>query len=339
MHMTKQWTAEEVLNTVRAFQPACIITAAADLDVFTALKNAPLTASSLSVKLKTDPRATTILLDALTALRLLIKKGDFYSVHAKVAEILTEAGPKSILPAVRHLANCHRRWMQLAQVVKYGRPAERKASIRGEAADIASFIGAMDNFSGPIAEEIVRKRLILKSKPLTFTHLLDIGTGCGTWAIAFLRINPQAKATLFDLPDVIPLTRKYLDDANLTHRVSFIQGDYNQDDLPEGADLAWLSAVTHQNSREGNRALFTKIYNALADNGSFVIRDVVMDPSRTTPVAGALFAINMLVSTESGGTFTFEEFEEDLIAVGFTNIELIYHNEAMNSLIRAEKSR
>jgi hypothetical protein len=202
MHMTKRWTAEEVLNTVRAFQPACIITAAADLDVFTALKNKPLTARSLSDTLKTDPRATTVLLDALTALGLLIKKGNFCSVPTELAEILTEAGPKSILPAVRHLANCHRRWIQLAQVVKYGRPAERKASIRGEAADIASFIGAMENFSGPIAEEIVSKRLSLKLQPLSFTHLLDIGAGSGTWTIAFLRANPQAKATLFDLPDV-----------------------------------------------------------------------------------------------------------------------------------------
>jgi precorrin-6B methylase 2 len=339
MHMPKKWTAEEILNTVRAFQPACVISAAADLDVFTALKNKPLTAHSLSASLKTDPRATTIMLDALTALGLLIKKGNFYSVPTEVAEILTEASPKNILPGIRHLANCHRRWIQLAEVVKYGRPAERKPSIRGKAADTASFIGAMEKFSGPIAEEILHKRLSLKLQPLSFTHLLDIGAGSGTWAIAFLRINPQAKATLFDLPDVIPLTRKHLADANLTHRVSFVQGDYNHDDLPEGADLAWLSAVTHQNSREANRALFTKIYNALADKGSLVIRDVVMAPSQTTPVAGALFAINMLVSTESGGTFTFEEFEQDLSAAGFTNIELIHHDEAMNSLIHAEKSR
>ena len=120
--MAKQRTEEEVLQMVRAFQPACILAAAADLDIFTLLKNEPITAQSLSVKLDSDLRATTVLLDALTALGLLSKRDNKYSVPADVAEILTETGSRSELPAVRHLANCLRRWAQLAHVVKTGKP-------------------------------------------------------------------------------------------------------------------------------------------------------------------------------------------------------------------------
>lgn len=332
--MPKQWTAEEALIAVRAFQPACILTAAAELDVFSVLYKRPMTAESLAGKLNSDIRATTILLDALAALGLLAKEGDNFTVPAEVAEILTEMGPGNILPAVRHLGNCLRRWSQLAQVTQTGKPADREPSIRGEAADLAAFIGAMDNFSAPLVCQVIDCL-----EPLTFRHLLDIGGGPGTWTIAFLRAAPKARATLFDLPEVIPLARQRIADAGLSDRMSLVAGDFYVDDLPAGADFAWLSGVAHQNSRQQNRALFAKIYAALPRNGVLVIRDVVMDESRTEPVAGALFAINMLVGTESGGTYTFDEFHEDLSDAGFSEITLVHHDEYTSSLIRAVKVR
>jgi hypothetical protein len=63
-----------------------------------------------------------------------------------------------------------------------------------------------------------------------------------------------------------------------------------------------------------------------------------MDDSHTSPQTGALFAVNMLVSIESGGTCNFEEFHHDLISAGFSEVTLIHRDEAMNSLIRATRA-
>ncbi len=330
--MAKQWTEDRVLQIVRAFQPACVLSAAADLDIFTLLKNEPMTAQSLSAKLSSNLRATTVLLDALTALGFLIKRKNKYIAPPQIADLLSETGCHNILPAVRHLANCHRRWLQLAQAVKTGKPAEAPPSIRGEAADRDSFIGAMNIFSTPIIPHVINCL-----QPLSFKHMLDIGGASGTWTIEFLKSVPQANATLFDLPDVIPLAQKRITEASLSKRVSLVAGDFYKDDLPASVDFVWLSAVTHQNSRQQNRELFSKIYSALQENGILVIRDVVMDESRTNPQTGALFAVNMLVATESGGTYTFDEFREDLSHAGFVDATLLYRGEYMNSLIRAKK--
>ncbi|MEN6426385.1 MAG: methyltransferase, partial [Phycisphaerales bacterium] len=237
-----------------------------------------------------------------------------------------------ILPGVRHQANCLRRWAQLARVVRTGRPAERAPSIRGEAADCESFIGAMNNFSETVAPQVVAKLM-----PLRFERMLDIGGASGTWTIAFLLAVPDATAVLFDLPQVTPLARERFARAGLADRVTLVAGDYNTDPMPGGADFAWLSAIAHQNSREENRALYAKIHAALAPHGVLVIRDVVMDAGRTWPPAGAMFAVNMLVGTEGGGTFTFDEFREDLASAGFAQIELIHRDEGMNSLVKAAK--
>jgi hypothetical protein len=330
--MAKKWTAEEILNTVRAFQPACVITAAAELDVFAALGPDPTDVESLAGKLGTDPRGTTVLLDALSAMGLLAKRENAYSVPADVAELLTEGGERNILPSVRHLGNCLRRWAQLAAVTKSGEPAERIASIRGEAADQAAFIGAMDNFSSPVAAEVVGRL-----GPVQFNNLLDVGGASGTWTIAFLQTATDARATVFDLPEVIAMAKRRIADAGLAERVTFAPGDFYEDDLPGGADLALLSAIAHQNSRRQNRDLFAKVCGALVPAGIVVIRDVVMDPDRTSPAGGAMFAINMLVATPGGGTYTFDEYRQDLCKAGFADVTMVHRDEFMNSLIRARK--
>jgi len=176
-------------------------------------------------------------------------------------------------------------------------------------------------------------------QPLKFSHLLDVGGASGTWTIAFLRAVPETAATLFDLPPVIPLAQKRLSEAGFQDRVTLVGGDFYADDLPAGADLAWLGAICHQNSREQNRALFARVHKALQDNGTLVIRDVVMDPSHTTPAGGALFAVNMLTATEGGGTYSFEEYRLDLCKAGFDQVTLVHQDEFMNSLIKAVKIR
>jgi precorrin-6B methylase 2 len=331
--MAKPWKADELLEKVRGFQGACVIAAAAELDVFTAFRGEPATADILAERIGSDPRATAVLLDALVALDLLTKRSNTYHVPPEVAELLAEDSPTNVLPAVRHQANCLRRWAQLARVVKEGKPAERSPSVRGEAGDCESFIGAMDNFTAVIAPQIIEKLSSLR-----FQRLLDIGGASGTWTIAFLRAVPDATAVLFDLPQVIPLARERLARAGVIDRVTCVPGDFYTDPLPGGADLAWLSAIVHQNSRQQNRDLYAKVQAALTPGGVLAIRDIVMDASRTQPASGAMFAINMLVATQGGGTFTLDEFKEDLKSAGFSDVRLVHRDENMNSLIVARKT-
>ena len=326
------WTAEDILALGRSYQGAAVFAAAADLDLFSALAAAPLSAAELARTLECDPRGLTILLDALVALRLLEKSGDRYSLPADLEALLTPNGAQTVLAMGQHQANCLRRWAQLAYVVKTGQPAQRRPGVRGETGDAEAFIGAMHNISAPNADQVIRG-----VQPLQFRHLLDIGGASGTWTIAFLRACPSAQATLFDLPHVIPMAQRRLAAAGLDQRVQLVAGDFATDALPLGADLAWVSAIIHQNSRAQNRALFAKVFAALALGGRIAIRDILMEPDRTQPVAGALFAVNMLVATEGGGTFTFAELREDLESVGFVAVTLARADEAMNAIVIANK--
>jgi hypothetical protein len=292
----------------------------------------PFSAADAATTLHCDLRGITVLLDALAALQLIDKQGERYTVPPAVADLLTHGKPGSQLAMVQHQANCLRRWSNLARIVKTGQVVPRTPSIRGEAADWASFIEAMDNISGPLAP-----RLVADLQPLAFSHLLDVGGGSGTWTIAFLRANSAARATIFDLPHVIPQARDRIAAAGLADRVTLSPGDFYTDPLPHGADLAWVSAIVHQNSRQQNRDLFTRVFAALASGGQILIRDFIMDSSRTKPVGGALFAVNMLAGTQGGGTFTFDELRDDLASAGFTDAKLLRRDDTMHSVLAARK--
>jgi len=330
--MPKAWAADSIGRMARCFQGACVLMAGAELDVFALLARRPMTSAQAAGRRGCRARSMAVLLDALAALGLLQKRGPLYAPAPGSGEILSEAAGGGALSSVRHLANCMRRWDQLAWVVKTGRPAKRRASILGKSGDRASFIGAMHEMNLAVADRLVKG---LRLAP--FIRLLDVGGGSGTWSFAFLRAHPKASAVIFDLPPVVEMARRRVAAEGLRGRVSFAAGDFLEDELPRGCDLAWLSAIAHQNSRRQNRQLFAKVFRALEPGGAVLVRDMVMEESRTAPVAGALFAVNMLVGTEGGGTFTFREFASDLRAAGFRRVRLLRRDPGMHSVVAADR--
>ena len=121
--------------------------------------------------------------------------------------------------------------------------------------------------------------------------------------------------------------------------MTLVGGDFETDPLPPGHDLAFVSAILHQNSPGENLALCRRIHEALVPGGRIVIRDHVMQPDRTRPRAGALFAINMLVGTAGGGTYTFDEITGGLRQAGFERVRLVQPGERMDALVEAFKVR
>lgn len=323
---------QQILDLMNGFRSACVIGAAAELDVWTALAEGPLSADEFAERHACDPRATAMFLDAVAAIGLLKKNEGQYAVPIELRDWLVEGSADTILPMLRHATNIMRGWSQLAWTVKGGIPMPRPASIRGPRADIDSFIAAMHTVSGPVADEVIRQ-----FDPPRFNRMLDVGGASGTWTLALLRAMPDATAVIFDLPEAIAQAERRLAGTEAADRVTLVSGDFYRDELPEGVDFAWVSAICHQHSRLKNRELFAKVFRSLVPGSLIAIRDIVMAPSRIEPFQGALFAINMLVNTDDGGTFTFEEYAEDLLAVGFADPRLAVKHEAMNAVVTARR--
>jgi SAM-dependent methyltransferase len=255
---------------------------------------------------------------------LLDKTGGTYRT-AKDASCLAADAADSILPMLLHAAALWDRWTGLTRKVG-GTPL----TARPPAAATRAFIEAMHVVSAPQAA-----KLAAEVNPGGARRLLDVGGGPGTYTAAFLQAAPELHATLFDLPPVVEIARERLSGAGLLGRVTLVPGNFDTEELPGGHDLAWLSAIIHQNGPAENDALYGRIFRALAPGGRLVVRDHVMDPARTRPRAGALFAVNMLVGTAHGGTYTFDEIRAGLERAGFERVRLLREGERMDGLVEA----
>ncbi len=323
---------EEIIGKVMAFQQGRIIFTAAELDVFTRLDRAAATAAALSQELGCDGRAMERLLNALASMGLLQKEGSLFGLSDQ-GKMLSSGHPESVLPMVLHLNELWEKWSGLTGVVRTGKPVKGAGGERGKA-DLRAFIGAMHAIGRSLATEIGRA-----FDAGRFRRLLDIGGGSGTYTIAFLRRNPAMTAVLFDLAPVIPMAAERVRAEGLSDRVTLAAGDFSRDELPSGCDLALLSAIIHQNSPAQNLDLYRKVFRSLKPGGSILIRDHIMDESRTLPPGGAIFAVNMLVATAGGDTYTFREIEEDLEEAGFAEVSLVRQGgEKMDGLVEARKA-
>jgi precorrin-6B methylase 2 len=272
------------------------------------------------------------LLDALSAMGLLEKREATYQCQPPASQLLSEASPHSVLPMVRHMASLWTRWSRLTDVVKNAAGFKDEFDFSRKAGELWAFIGAMHVAGMPMA-----KKIASAVDPGASRALLDVGGGSGTYTIAFLHAVPEMKATLFDLPEVIEMARGRLRDEGLLERTTLVAGSFYRDELPAGHDLALISAIIHMNSSEQNLDLYRKVFRSLNNGGRILVRDHVMDADRTQPRDGAIFAINMLVGTRGGGTYTYQEIEEGLAQAGFTGIRLIRQGGHMDAVVEAFK--
>jgi SAM-dependent methyltransferase len=324
-------TPEAILSEVRGFMKSRIILSAAELDFFSLLARAPLSAADVAKRLKLDLRATTRILDCLVIFGLL-QKEDLTYVTTPGGRFLASNHPETVLPMVLHFNDLWATWGEMTDILRKGTARDVKAGIKDDGWDWKAFVGAMHVAARGLAGEIAAVYDTTR-----FSCLLDIGGASGTYAIAFLRKNPGLKAVVFDLPEVIPLAAERLAVEGLSGRAHTVAGDFYEDEFPGGCDLALLSAIIHQNSPDQNVALFEKAFRALEPGGALLIRDHVMDESRLSPAPGALFAVNMLANTHGGDTYTFSEIRSALEKAGFVEVTLLRKGERMDCLVEAVK--
>ena len=325
--MAEDLSPQSIMKISRSFTESRILLTGVDLDIFNLLNAGPLSAAEITAGLNSDLRATTMILDALAAAGYLEKKEGRYRTEPSVSPLLTDGSPDSILPGLRHAAHLWPAWSQLTDVVLKGGPAEKREADRED--HTTSFIGAMHVISSREAPKTIEA-----ISPVRARALIDVGGASGSFTIAFLEKFPGMKVTIFDLPEVIQLARERVGEAGLLDRVNLVPGDYNKDELPPGHDLALLSAIIHQNSHELNVMLYQKVFRSLDPGGRLIIRDYVMNSERTEPASGAVFAVNMLVNTRGGNSYTLEEIREGLTEAGFHRIRPLQNRE-MSSLVEA----
>ena len=322
---------DRVWELARAFTTSRVLLTAVELGVFAVLGDESMTSEAVASKLGTDARATDRLMNSLVVLNFLSKSGDRFSNAPDVREFLVPGNPSYIGGALMHIVNLWNSWSTLTDAVKAGTSVIQRDE-RGAADFTVPFIAAMDAIASGQATELV-ELIDLEG----VQRVLDVGGGSGAYSIEFCRAKPGLEAVVFDTPIVVPLTKGYIEKAGLTGRITTTTGDFNKDELGRDFDLVFLSQVLHSNNPEENIELFKRSWRALKPGGRVVIQEFVVDENRTSPPMAVLFALNMLVATRAGDTYTEDEIKSWLSNAGFGKISRIDPKDTNSTLIIANK--
>ncbi len=298
--------AKELKKIWGGFQASRVLITANNLGVFDYLQDEK-SVRQLARLMGTDRRATEILLDALAGLGLLKKKNDKYRNGDSASRFLVSGTPYYQGDIIRHAAGMWDKWSSLDAIVTTGKPSEKSRSLN-------AFILGMHNIAslkaGSIIDEINLRGV---------TEALDLGGGPGTYSLEFAKRG--INATLFDLPDTLAIARDVLNRSpGRAKKIKLIGGDFKTDAIGSGYDLVFISQILHMFSDKVNIELLKKCRKALGRDGQIVIQEFLINENRTDPEGSALFAINMLVHTSGGRSYSPGEMKSWLQKAGFKNI-------------------
>jgi (2Fe-2S) ferredoxin/predicted O-methyltransferase YrrM len=305
---------DELNERIRAFQESRVVLTALELDLFTAVGDGA-GAVEVAARLHTHPRSTEMLLNALASLRLLVKQEGVFHNSPETARYFTAGSRDNARPALLHTAHLWHRWSTLTACVRAG-----TAVARDEVADrgqdwTEAFIAAMHRNASERAPLVVRA-----VGAENVRRMLDVGGGSGAYSIAFAQANSALRADILDLATVEPIARRHIEEAGVAARVKVRAGDLRSDSLGEGYDLVFVSAICHMLSPGENLDLLRRCREALQPGGRIVIQDFVLEADKTAPRFAALFALNMLVGTRGGSSYSESEYAAWLGEAGFREV-------------------
>ncbi len=303
---------DELVQTIRGFQESRVMLTAIELDLFTAVGQSA-TARDVARKLGTDERATEMLLNALVAMDMLEKLDGVFRTTPATTRFFAGSSPDNAREAMMHTVHLWTRWSTLTECVRAGTSvASEEMADRGEAWTRA-FIAAMHRNAADRAPLVIRA---IGTEGIA--RVLDVGGGSGAYSIAFARANDSVRVELLDLPTVIPIAKSHIEEAGLSERISARAGDLRTDAFGEGYDLVFASAICHMLSEDENKDLLKRCWKALVPKGRLVIQDFILEPDKTAPRFAALFALNMLVGTQRGSSYSNQEYAAWLKDAGFS---------------------
>jgi len=310
----------ELMRLAGSHLEARLIQAAVELAIFDGLENSAGTAEAVANRLKLEPKATELLLNALASLELLHKRADYFSLTEATAKYLLKSSPQYVGAMIRFESALWSCWEKLPEAIRSGQPVRPPNMYQDQAAETEIFINAMDSLVKARGDATVTANAIDWSG---IAELLDVGSGPATYPIALCQRFPKLRATIFDLPGTLAISERYVREAGMAERIRLIAGNYRKAPIPGSYDVIFLSNIIHGESFESNRSLILKLVSNLKPGGQIVVKDHILDDSRTTPPVGAIFSLLMLLTTESGRCYSFSEIKSWMEQAGLSRVQQI----------------
>jgi len=314
-------TPERLMQMAWGYSAPLILEAAIENRVFDVLDQRPMTVEEVSAATGASVRGLRAIMNALVGFQFLGKDADRYTLTPESASFLVSSRPGYHGALLRHTSrHLIPAWLGLSEVVRTGKPS-RPVNQQADGGEFfANFVEDLLPLNFRAAQMLADHLGATAGGP---TRVLDIAAGSGVWSIPLAQRSPEVQVTVVDWPEVVPVTQRVTGRFGVADRYRYVVGDLREVDFGSGYEVALLGHILHSEGPDPARRLIRKTFDALAPGGTVVIAEMLANEDRTGPPIGVIFAVNMLVATEEGDTFTFGEISEWLREAGFTDARLL----------------
>ena len=326
-------------NTIESYDnallPALALLAGRQLDLFTPLKDASLSAEAIAEVLGADVSKLELLLYALVAAGVLTVDTGLFSNTPEANHFLVRGEPNYIgggrdIDLWAHLLGTV---LKTADSVRTGCPQACHDYKNMPAAELERFFRKLH--PGALA---AGRDLISRYDFSSCRSMLDVGGGSGGLAIAVTEAHPDMYATIVDLPTVIPFTQQFVNESSAKDRFHVLAADVTNDKLTGSYDLAVLKAFTQTLSPNEIRRALKNVSDVIEPGGTVCVLAHILDDSRLSPRETAVFNLVFLNIYEVGQAYTASEYHEWLEEASFGEVERTYL-EGGTSLLVARKPK
>jgi ubiquinone/menaquinone biosynthesis C-methylase UbiE len=303
-----------------AYAPPLIIGAAVNCKVFDTLEGGPKTLEQVGHATGASERGLRAIMNALVGLDLLKKDRRGRYSRTPESEAFLVSNKPGTLAGFFAMAGTHLvpDWLHLSEAVRTGVPP---VAVNRETTGPKFFSVLVENIipmSYPAAAALGRALKLGKThKPV---RVLDIAAGSGIWGIALAQQSPLVRVAAQDWAEMIPTTKRITQKFGVAERFSYIEGDVLEAEFGTGYDIAILGHILHTEGEERSGKLLAKVFRALKSGGTIAIGEWLVNDRRTGPVPSLIFAVNMLVHSERGDAFSFNEIKNWLQEAGFKKV-------------------
>lgn len=308
-----------------------IVGAAVQHRIFDLLEQGPKNLEQVASESGASLRGIRAVMNALIGLKFLRKNGERYALTLESATFLVSGTPQFFGDQLGDMqekwratapeTGRWRMWLEINDVVRAGKPVAPVNLEQHGSEYFKGFVEALFGAHYGTARTLAKAlSIVSQEKPV---RVLDLAAGSGVWGIALARESPRVTVTAVDWPSVLEITTTVARRCGVLQRFEFIAGDLLSAYFGERHHIAILGHILHTEGATRSQALLKKTFTALAPGGTIAIADFLVNEDRTGPPMALIWAVNMLVQTEEGDTFSFGEIAGWLRDAGFENSRLL----------------
>lgn len=329
-----------VIDTGYAFQQAKVLLTALEFDLFTLLSDKSMTGEEIRKKLELHPRGLWDFLDCLLCLGFLNRQGDGKDAlyrNTEDSKLYLDKNSEEYAGGILELAysRLYNMWESLPAALKTGKPQNETLNEEKSFYEtIYSDEKLTEEFVNAMAGASYQNYLLLSSRYnfSNYNSLCDIGGSTGLLSICVAREHKHIKCKTFDLPAVENIAKKKIKNNGLEQRIEAISGDFFIDAFPK-ADIISMGMILHNWDLETKMQLIKSAYDAIPNNGAFIVIELMIDDERRNNCSGFLQSLNMLIEFEQGFDFSVKDLKNWCTEVGFKRYEIINLDGPFNAVI------